>query len=653
MKMKMRLTDMEKAEIFREAEQALSGVEAHLAAEIGSGGFWEGELSSSALSTAVAVTALVQVDREKYHAQIEKGLDWLLRNVNPDGAWGDSPGSESNLSTTLLSWATLNANNKTKVLRGPGAPQRGEPIMGLAAGKQIPSLLPYIGTPSMGAWPPEAISSAVLSYYGNDRTFSAPILLMCALCGVLGEGEQAWRLVPQLPMELAILPHKFFRLLRLPVVSYAIPALIAVGLAKHNHSPARFPVTRYLRTRVTGRVLGILESIQPEHGGYLEAAPLTGFVVMSLASSGFRDHTVVTRGVEFLLQSQRPDGSWPIDTNLATWVTTLAVNALSNGEDMRTSIPLEQREVLLDWILSQQFKEEHVFTHAAPGGWSWTHLPGGVPDADDTSGALLALRNLWQGDTHTRDAAAEGIRWLLDLQNRDGGIPTFCKGWGKLPFDRSCPDITAHALRAWAAWRVDMEPSLQLRIDTAKQKGIRYLASIQRKDGAWVPLWFGNQWSEKKENPVYGTAQVVIALKHKGLRGLPGVKELLEKGCQWLVSAQNADSGWGSGPDGRSTIEETALALNALAGYGDIETISMGILWLTENIAENGLQASPIGLYFASLWYYEKMYPVVFCASALRAATTVGATPCGRPELGRPISDLPAIIKYKTNKNES
>ena len=34
-------------------------------------------------------------------------------------------------------------------------------------------------------------------------------------------------------------------------------------------------------------------------------------------------------GVKFLVNSVRPDGSWPIDTNLATWNTTLAINALA------------------------------------------------------------------------------------------------------------------------------------------------------------------------------------------------------------------------------------------------------------------------------------------------------------------------------------
>ena len=109
----------------------------------------------------------------------------------------------------------------------------------------------------------------------------------------------------------------------------------------------------------------------------------------------------------------------------------------------------------LDWLLACQHRQVHPFTGAAPGGWGWTDLSGAVPDADDTPGALLALA-AWRdapscsaADRARIDAAAAaGIGWLLDLQNRDGGWPTFCRGWGQLPFDRSGADLTAHALRA-------------------------------------------------------------------------------------------------------------------------------------------------------------------------------------------------------------
>src|SRR5262249_43471540 len=137
----------------------------------------------------------------------------------------------------------------------------------------------------------------------------------------------------------------------------------------------------------------------------------------------------------------------PIDTNLATWVTTLSINAL--GSDL----PAEAIEPLRDWLLGQQYTHIHPYTNADPGGWAWTDLPGGVPDADDTSGAILALLALGAaGDATINEAATRGIGWLLDLQNRDGGWPTFCRGWGALPFDRSGPDLTAHLLRALARW---------------------------------------------------------------------------------------------------------------------------------------------------------------------------------------------------------
>ena len=303
---------------------------------------------------------------------------------------------------------------------------------------------------------------------------------------------------------------------------------------------------------------------------------------MSLAGSGLVDHPVTRRGVEFLISSVRPDGSWPIDTNLATWVTTLSINAL--GAD---SFSGEERGYLRRWLLDQQFKTVHPYTQSAPGGWAWTDLPGGVPDGDDTSGALLALRVLGD-DPEIRAAATIGAGWLIDLQNRDGGIPTFCRGWGTLPFDQSSPDLTAHALRAWSAWRT-VDP----RIDRAMERAVRYLVRGQRADGAWIPLWFGNPWTADQTNPVYGTARV---LQCGDL--LPSAAR--HRGEQFLYSMQQTDGSLG-------TIEETALAVSAT---GD----ERGRHWLSRQTV---MTPSPIGLYFAKLWYYEKLYPLIFTVASL------------------------------------
>jgi len=299
-----------------------------------------------------------------------------------------------------------------------------------------------------GSLQPEPLIEAVNKQYGNDRTFSAPILTMCALAGRLGGGRAAWNNIKALPFELAACPHQLFKWLRLPVVSYAMPALIAVGQANyHNNQPAN-PALRLLRGATRRRTLAVLQNIQPENGGFLEAVPLTGFVVMSLIGAGERDNPVVTKGLEFLRNSARDDGSWPIDTNLATWLTTLSVNALAIGADFERVLSPDERKMIQEWLLSQQYNRVHPYTYAEPGGWAWTDLPGGVPDADDTAGALIALGNLNLIDGRVIKAAVAGVKWLLGLQNRDGGFPTFCRGRLNLPFDCSAPDLTAHAVSA-------------------------------------------------------------------------------------------------------------------------------------------------------------------------------------------------------------
>src|SRR5262249_6002550 len=198
----------------------------------------------------------------------------------------------------------------------------------------------------------------------------------------------------------------------LPVGSYALPALISLGILQHMKTGLRIPLGRQLRQAAIPRALRKLESIQPVNGGFLEATPLVSFVTMSMAGAGRASHPVGQKAVRFLEGAVRPDGSWPIDTNLSTWVTTLSINALADaGADLNQSgqewdrlqpvYPIScdgQAEVrppaLRRWLIDQQYRETHPFTSAAPGGWGWAPLPGAVPDADDTSGALLALRNL-------------------------------------------------------------------------------------------------------------------------------------------------------------------------------------------------------------------------------------------------------------------
>ena len=341
-------------------------------------GHWEGHLSSSALATATAVTALAVARRADVSPAwddtlVNEGVRWLVTNVNADEGWGDTIDSVSNISTTALVWAAL--------AFGPV-----EDVESAAAGAEA-----WI-TRAAGSSQPTRLAAALAERYGKDRTFSVPILTMCAIAGRLGSSTDAWRLIPQLPFELAVAPRRLFGTLRLPVVSYALPALISMGLARHRRGPV-LPAIRGLRDLAGPRVLRVLQSLQPDGGGFLEAVPLTSFVTMSLVAAGESGNVVVRNGLDFLRRSVRADGSWAIDSNLATWTTTLSVNALASGEGLAL-MTTEERRSIRDWLLGQQWRVEHPYTRAAPGGWAWTDLPGGVPDADDTAGALVALAHL-------------------------------------------------------------------------------------------------------------------------------------------------------------------------------------------------------------------------------------------------------------------
>ena len=280
-----------------------------LLAERNGAGHWEGELSTSALSTATAVVALHQVDAGKFADLIAGGHRWLIENQNADGGWGDTVKSASNVSTTLLCWSALNLADSQALPKVQAAEIRAERW-----------IRDYVGSLN-----PRAIAEVVSARYGKDRTFSVPILMLCALCGRLGtKPRQAWKYVMPLPFELAIFPRRWFAAMRLPVVSYALPALIAIGHARFRLAPP-WGIFRLIRSLAWPKASRLLAEIQPSSGGFLEAAPLTSFVTMALAAAGEKNHPVVAKAVDFLRASVRPDGSSPIDTNLSTWVTTLSV----------------------------------------------------------------------------------------------------------------------------------------------------------------------------------------------------------------------------------------------------------------------------------------------------------------------------------------
>lgn len=646
---------------------------------------WTGELSASALSTATAVSALSMAclrmpddDRtNQYRDLVRGGSTWLTTQQNPDGGYGDTDRSHSNIATSFLVEAAQELAGRVILKNDPGTSSP-DPHWSNASIPDNPS----VSSPSRFS-----SQSRLKTYldkaggieslrrrYGTDKTFVVPILTNMAIAGLV-----PWKEVSPLPFEAAVFPQSMYRFLGMPVVSYAVPALVAIGQAKFYHDRV-WPPWSWVRQMAIAPSLRVLERMQPDSGGYLEATPLTSFVLMSLLDIGLVDHPVVDAGLRFLEQSVAPEFSWPIDTNLATWVTSLSVHAMTvgvGGREVKDSADEDSAdedsadedwasEDLVDWILSCQHNVRHPFTGADPGGWGWTDLSGAVPDADDTPGAMIALTAIRPMVSHEHqqridEACVRGRDWLLKLQNRDGGWPTFCRGWGKLPFDRSSVDLTAHAIRAIVGMELQSAPSAgrKATLQKAMSRGFRFLRRHQQPDGAWLPLWFGNQDRPDEDNPIYGTAKVLVEVD--SALG----NDSIVRGIEYLVENQNSDGGWGGGPSvatafglessHRSTVEETALAVDALASLlprmtgkepdrapgkpGRIDStfhltnrtrdaILTGGEWLVRAIANDRHRTAwPIGFYFAKLWYHERLYPPIFALSALSRAASITGLP--------------------------
>jgi squalene-hopene/tetraprenyl-beta-curcumene cyclase len=656
----------------RKCRQTLDQVRSELLQARNGSEHWTGQLSSSALSTATAVSAMSAVLLRSESAEVAgagetagslrpligRGMEYLSRQQNADGGFGDTDRSHSNIATSYLVLAASTLAGKI-----------GEATLDASAVADLERYLDRAGR-----------LSGLRARYGKDKTFVVPIMNNLAIAGLI-----SWDQVAALPFEAAVFPQSMYRFLQMPVVSYAIPALVAIGQARHFLGRRVFFPLRLLRSLSVNRTLGVLETMQPASGGYLEATPLTAFVVMSLAATGRCDLAVVRNGLRFLTASVLADGSWPIDTNLATWATSLSIHALacdpSDDGDWYSN-------ALAEWHLGCQHLARHPFTGAEPGGWGWTDLSGAVPDSDDTPAAILALdimRRYADGPMRRRmdRAARQGVDWLLRLQNRNGGWPTFCRGWGKLPFDRSSTDLTAHAMRAMRLGSVSPTRPMSAVLVRSLQKGQHFLTGRQGDDGSWMPLWFGNQDRDDESNPIYGTSKVLIA---------GGTGERSERLAQaFLLDCQNPDGGWGGGasvaptirrladsdpffsqskpqiPDSlQSSVEETALAVDALAtvilrdrdrisafcsqfgaespghrsdqaadglteewpggSVGEIVTVNdglpaailRGVDFLTQSVQDRRHQVAwPIGFYFAKLWYHERLYPLIFTAAAL------------------------------------
>ena len=252
---------------------------------------------------------------------------------NADGGWGDTTDSPSNLATTLLAVAALKLADDC----------RRESCLLLAnAAKEARRVSEIAQMPVDSARHRRGDSTRIRRRSHLCRPHSDELRLGGA-CR-LGRHSRACR------SSWPFCRIGWYKVLRLHVVSYALPALIAIGLLLDRRNPPRNPLRaidsqgrRAASARKTAADSARERRIPRSHA--VDQFRGDGAVAV------VRPRTA--RGGQvpgFLRRSQRSDGSWPIDTNLSVWLTTAAVAALAAAGQL----PKIDRRRLAEWIAARQ-----------------------------------------------------------------------------------------------------------------------------------------------------------------------------------------------------------------------------------------------------------------------------------------------------------
>ena len=307
------------------------------------------------------------------------------------------------------------------------------------------------------------------------------------------------------------------------------------------------------------------------------------------------------------------------------WDTGIALHGLAESGLTPTDAPAI---AATKWLLEKECRVASDWSKncpgVEPGGWFFEFANPHYPDTDDTAMVAMALRRV--GGDVAKPAIDRAIKWLLAMQNADGGWAAFDRTRDrpileKIPFadhnamqDPSCPDITGRILESLGhnGLRAD-HPSVRRAID--------YICGQQDASGAW--------WGRWGVNFVYGTWQVLTGLNAVGA---DMSADFVRRGAAWLRSVQKPDGSFGEtcasydDPSlkgtGESTPSQTAWGAMGLMAAGDSSPATTGraIDWLIAHQRNDGNWDEPwaTGTGFPKVFYLRyHLYRLYFPLTAL------------------------------------
>jgi len=438
-----------------------------------------------------------------------------------------------------------------------------------------------------------------------------------------------------------------------PCDNYVRPARLLHAANQVLHLYERRPIRRF-RESALSRVLDHLD-YEDRTTNLINIGPVNAVLNTIVHycrdphSAAFREHFAALD----VYLAESADGLLMNGQNTtALWDTALAVQAIVATPFMNecaAALARAHEFIRHAQIVDDLPEADRYFRHPSRGGWPFGNRAQGWPVSDCTAEGFrsaVALASIVD-DPLPEDRLCDSIRWLLSLQNRDGGWASYEKRRGgtwlewlnpshvfaDIMVDYSYTECTSACVQALSVARDHLNGRFGAKLNGPIRRGAQLIRRNQRKDGSWEGSWgvcfTCGAW--------YGV---------RGLRAASFAPDSPEvcRAADFLLRHQNPDGGWGESY--RSCIERryvraepsravnTAWALMALvdAGRADCRAAARAARYLHDTQLGcgdwpyepmTGVFNKTVLIHYEN---YRRYFPVRALAEYWRAVTARGST---------------------------